>query len=570
MKKLLVLLAACGPGGGSGSGDCKDKIESGDLVITEVFADYKTPTGGTGADEGKEWFEVYNASDRPIELDGVVVTHQRPDGGSAKQHKISSATIAPGQFYVLGNATQDLVPPYVDYGYGADLGNFFNSDGGQIKLACGDSEIDSAQYDTVKEGHSRELSSASLPDYTSNDDLANWCQGNDNEFDSGNFGTPGSESDCQPLIVGQCSDGGTMRPVDAPLAGELIITEVMPGPAKVADNLGEWFEAKAMRAVDLNGLGLDRAGDSSKPDVITATECIHIEAGDYALCAHTMDDQMNGGLPNGAVLGTFKFAMVAGSATAPGDVQIMSGDTVVDAVTWTKSTSGKALQLDPKFTDAVSNDQPSNFCDATMTYGLGDFGTPSAANTSCPVVVQPGQCMDTGGPRAIVKPAAGQLVISEFLANPANVTGFTDAQREWFELTNTGAAAFDLNGLGVASKTGSPQIVNSAACISVAAHGFAVFARSPDMTVNAMIPKVDATFSFSLVDTNGGIQVLDGATVLDAVTWTKVTSGKSTQLDVNKLDATMNDVEANFCDGKTAYGDMSNLGTPGAANATCP
>lgn len=570
MKKLLVLLAACGPSSGGGGGDCKDKIAAGDLVITEVFADYKTPTGGTGADEGKEWFEIYNAADRPIELEGVTITHQRPDGGSAKQHTMSDVTVAPGQFFVLGNATQDLVPPYVDYGYAAELGNFFNSDGGELKLSCGDTEIDSAQYDTVKEGHSRELSSASLPDYTFNDDLANWCQGNDNEFDSGNFGTPGSESDCQPLVVGQCSEGGVMRAVDSPLAGELVITEVMPSPSKVADNLGEWFEAKATRDVDLNGLGLDRAGDSSKPDVITATECIKVKAGGYALFAHTMDNQMNGGLPNGAVLGTFKFAMVAGSATAPGDVQIMSGDTVVDAISWTKSTSGKALQLDPGFTDAVSNDQVTNFCDADMTYGAGDLGTPSSANTACTFLPPAGMCSDNGTNRAIVKPGAGKLVISEFLANPANVTGFTDAQREWFEVYNAGTTAFDLNELGVASKTGTPQLVNSAGCISVAPGAYAVFARSSDPMVNGMIPRVHATFSFSLVDTSGGIQVLDGATVLDAVTWTKVTSGKSTQLDAGKLDATMNDVETNSCPGTAAYGDMTNLGTPGAANAACP
>ena len=43
---------------------------AGDLVITEVFADYEAPPGGTGTDAGKEWFEIYNASDRPLVAQG--------------------------------------------------------------------------------------------------------------------------------------------------------------------------------------------------------------------------------------------------------------------------------------------------------------------------------------------------------------------------------------------------------------------------------------------------------------------------------------------------------------------
>ena len=565
---LAIPLAACGPS--SNSTGCKDKIGPGDLVITEVFADYLAPTGGTGADEGKEWFEIYNAADRPIELGGLTIVHSRPNDASPQSHTMTDVTIAPGQYFTLGNATPDLVPPYVDYGYAADLGNFFNTDGGKLVLECGSAQIDSAGYDTVKQGHSRELSNAQAPDYTFNDETTHWCQGNDSEYDSGNFGTPGAANDCQPLVIGQCSDAGTMRAVDSPLAGDLVITEVMPGPAKSADNLGEWFEARAMRAVDLNGLGLDRAGDTAKADIITDPVCIHVPAGTDIVFAHTTDSAMNGGIPAGTVLGTFKFAMVAGSVASPGDVQILSGTTVVDAVSWTKSTSGKALQLDPMFIDATANDQPSNFCDGTTPYGLGDLGTPGAPNNDCVLLPPPGMCSDGGTIRAVVKPAAGQLVITEFLANPANVAGFSDAQREWFEVTNTGATAFDLNELGISGKTGTPQLVQSASCISIAPAGFGLFARSSDMMVNAMLPAVDATFSFSLVDTAGGLQVFDGATLLDAVTWASVTSGVATQLSSAHLTTTDNDVAANFCKATAMYGDASNLGTPKAANATCP
>ena len=79
---LLVLvvaaLAACGPTDPEGT--CKDTLLAGDLVITEVFADYKAAAGGTGTDDGKEWFEIYNASDRALELEGLTIVHSRPDG----------------------------------------------------------------------------------------------------------------------------------------------------------------------------------------------------------------------------------------------------------------------------------------------------------------------------------------------------------------------------------------------------------------------------------------------------------------------------------------------------------
>jgi hypothetical protein len=161
-------------------------------------------------------------------------------------------------------------------------------------------------------------------------------------------------------------------------------------------------------------------------------------------------------------------------------------------------------------------------------------------------------------------------VISEILANPANVAGQTDATREWFEVANTGATAFDLNELGVGRIGAAGAPVQSARCIPVAPQGFAVFARSADPALNGMLPVVHATFKFGLVDTNGDIQISQGQTVLDAVRWASVTPGVASQLDPGHLTPADNDVPSNFCAATSAYGDMTNQGTPGAANRTCP
>jgi hypothetical protein len=560
---LLVLAAACGPS--SPGTACKDQLLPGDLVLTEVFADFQAPAGGAGTDTGKEWFEVYNASDRPLDLKGLTIVHSRPDGSKAQQHTMLEVTVAPGTFYTFGNATQDLVPPYVDYGYSADLGDFYNADGGKLALKCGDSEIDSATYEGVKSGHSRELSAQSPPEYTFNDDPLNWCEGKDSEFEPANFGTPGQDNDCVPVIAGQCTDNGTPRDVVPAGAGDLVITEVMPGPAKVSDTLGEWFEAKALKDVDLNGLGLDRASDTTKAEIITSAACVHVTAGSYVLFAKNADTAMNGGLPAGAVRGTFKFALVAGTAAAPGDVQIVSGATVVDAITWSKSASGKALQLDPDFTDPTANDSETNFCNAITPYGLGDLGTPNVMNDQCTTLQPAGMCDDNGTLRAIVKPPAGALVISEIMPNPK-----VEPAQEWFEITNVGTTAFDVNDLGLdrAGDTRVPDVIHSVACKSIAPNGFALFAKSADPTTNGMLPAVDGTFGFSMVNSGAGdVQVVDGATVLDAVTWTTSTDGVSKQVKPANLTTTGNDAAANFCPGVAPYGDQTNKGTPKATNA---
>src|SRR5262245_38331065 len=122
MRALLALAGvtglatSCGPSFPD-AGGCKVKLLPGDLVITEVFADFKAMAGSAGTDTGKEWFEIYNAKDQPIDLEGLTVTHSRADGEKSNTHTVRQGVVAPGQFFTLGNAAPELIPPYVDYGY---------------------------------------------------------------------------------------------------------------------------------------------------------------------------------------------------------------------------------------------------------------------------------------------------------------------------------------------------------------------------------------------------------------------------------------------------------------------
>ncbi len=592
-RRLVVLLAlgACGPSEGK-QGECRDSLVVGDLVITEVFADFKAPTGGTGADEGKEWFEIYNASDRPIELEGLRVDHSRPNGDKLKSHVMAAVTIAPGQYFTLGNATPDLVPAYVDYGYSADLGDMFNSDGGRLSLNCGDSEIDATDYEMVKQGASRQLTASTFPDYTLNDDLANWCEANNTEFENSNFGTPGSDNDCTPVIAGLCNDSGTMREVVSPMPGQLVITEVMPNPAVVSDTTAEWFEIQALADIDLNGLAPDRAGDTSNPRPIESTDCIHLAAGERAVFAKSTEMAENG-LPM-PVAGTFTFSLVDGTADKPGDVQILFGTTVIDAITWTSTRSGRSHQLDPGKIDAIANDDPGAFCDGTTIYNTNqagttnDFGTPGEANIACPLVVPAGQCDDGTTIRNIIKPNAGDLVITEVMPAPL-VLG---TNGDWFEVTNVSNTPFDLNGLGIDrdDDTRKPDVVSSTQCKTVMPNTFAVIARSAIPESNGGIEGVAATFGFAMLNSNGHVQVVDPATcgdtspfacttIFDRAAWGSTgsassipRSGASGQLRSDQFTTSANDLApTNYCIGTEVYDAVNaNKGTPGAADPNCP
>ena len=76
---VSALVAGCGPTTTSSTA-CKTALLPGDLVITEVFADYKASAAGNGSDTGKEWFEIYNATHAAIDLAGLTITHSRLDG----------------------------------------------------------------------------------------------------------------------------------------------------------------------------------------------------------------------------------------------------------------------------------------------------------------------------------------------------------------------------------------------------------------------------------------------------------------------------------------------------------
>jgi hypothetical protein len=242
---------------------------------------------------------------------------------------------------------------------------------------------------------------------------------------------------------------------------------------------------------------------------------------------------------------------------------------VLDSISWSSSTAGEAWTVDPLAEDPTANDDPLNWCLATTPFGAGDLGTPGEQGLSCGGgMVGDGMCLEGGVPRLIVPPVAGELVINEWMSNPDVVS---DTDGEWFEVY--AGADVDLNNLELSRVTGGvfqlEATLSSADCLTVTAGSQVVFARDLDSMINGGLPVADFEFSFSLLNSDGGLAVgLDGV-FLDEVTWASRDAGAATSLDPGSLNPAGNDDPANLCPALTPYGLGDNLGTPGVDNPSC-
>jgi hypothetical protein len=169
------------------------------------------------------------------------------------------------------------------------------------------------------------------------------------------------------------------------MLGDVIITEVMADPDRVADNLGEYVEVWSQRDVDLNGVTL--ANEGTGMSTVTSATCVQLASGSYGLFVRSEDASQNGGLP--PALATFSFSL-ANSGTR--NVSLKVGSTVLDTLAYTSGPAvpaGASLQLKPGLTSPADNDDPSNLCPTpTKRYGglpdAGDKGTPGVGNEPCP------------------------------------------------------------------------------------------------------------------------------------------------------------------------------------------
>ena len=173
-------------------------------------------------------------------------------------------------------------------------------------------------------------------------------------------------------------------------SGDLVISEVMVNPAAVTNWRGEWFEVynASGSSVDLDGLEVFDTDEATQGDAFTISESFVLEDGGYAVIARF--DTNNGGVT--ADLTWTGHYLRNGSDS----LFLSNGSEVLDEIAWDDGATfpddaGYSMSLDTTALDSSSNDDGASWCNATSTYGDGDYGTPGAANDGC------GTCPDADG-----------------------------------------------------------------------------------------------------------------------------------------------------------------------------
>lgn len=350
------------------------------------------------------------------------------------------------------------------------------------------------------------------------------------------------------------TDGGLVDVTSAPhptVPGELVITELMPNPTTVSDTEGgEWIELHnpaTDRTFDIGGCVLrDATGESTElPSPLLLTPGAYV-----ALAA--------GVTPGFAPDATYPAGALRLVNTADSVILDCDGVTI-DEVAYDENThpleEGRSLSLDPAFTDATANDDPTNWCAGEDSYN-GDRGTPGAPNPSC------------GDPPAAPTPdEPGALVISEIMVDPVTIG---DGEGEWVELHNPSVEeAWDLRGCHLTSGDGESYTIPSAWVIPAGGYGIAAASASPGFAPDVVYEDL------RLANGRDDVALRCGEVQIDIVAWDDgatfpSATGASMSLDGELLDAELNDLGDAWCEARAedVYHE-GNRGTPGFANPEC-
>ena len=215
--------------------------------------------------------------------------------------------------------------------------------------------------------------------------------------DDGSTVVDGIDDDCDGMI-----DEDSYLDISLLLPGDLIVTEIMSNPSAVDDADGEWFEIYNDTGLELNLNGLGFMDDGANDFVLTGD--VYLFANEYLVLGKNGDTATNGGVNLDYVYGS---AMSLGNGTD--ELYIYNSSEFIDIVMWDNGAtfpdpSGASISLNPG-TNSTDNDDGSNWCEATSSYGDGDLGTPGFDNDVCStpttyaVDVEPllGSCMGCHG-----------------------------------------------------------------------------------------------------------------------------------------------------------------------------
>ena len=354
---------------------------------------------------------------------------------------------------------------------------------------------------------------------------------------------------------------GPLEPVVSDAGpGDLVIVEVMQNPAAVDDSAGEWFEIINVTARPIALAGLTFADAGTDGFTIPILDVTSIAAGTRLVLGQNDDLDSNGGVVVDYVFSSM--SLTNGSD----EIIIRNHDVVVDEIAWDGgsvwpdpdgASMGLHGDLDPR---VVDNNDGSKWCVSVTPFGMGDLGTPGAANDVC-----------------LLGPAPGELVIVEVMQNPSSVF---DDDGEWFEIINVADRTVDLAGLTFEDTGSFPTLpasftIPGGAVVPLPPGNRFVLGTNGDFETNGGVVVDYEYSSFTLGNADDEIIISKGEVIIDQIAW----DGGDTWPDPNGASMTLNgsldpaltdnNDGTNWCPSVTPFG-MGDLGTPGAANDICP
>ena len=237
----------------------------------------------------------------------------------------------------------------------------------------------------------------------------------------------------------------------SPSAAYVVINEVLPDPAKVADDAGEWFEVhnRGTAAVSLQGWRIASNNDA----VHTIAAAVSVPAGGYVVLARSASG--NGGVAAAYAYGT---GLTLANTTDWLALRDASGASV-DSVAWTSATSGAARGVkDPSADNTAVGG--ANWQAQTTTFGAGDRGTPGARNDGYVAPALPGTvaAVTVTPAAATIAPGATQT----FAAAATDASGAVVATTFAWSTSNPAVATVDAAGRAAAVAPGTATVTATA------------------------------------------------------------------------------------------------------------
>ena len=160
------------------------------------------------------------------------------------------------------------------------------------------------------------------------------------------------------------------------MPGQIVISEIMANPAKVDDTVGEWFEVfnPLTVSIDLGGLVVESQKGSGF-ESFSISGPLMLDPGAFAVFAGSANPGINGGL---VVDRSWGNAISLGNSSDSVNIRTDDGLSLVK-VSWTSSASGASAEVRTGTLPTIVQANLATTA-AGLVYGLGDRGTPRAAN----------------------------------------------------------------------------------------------------------------------------------------------------------------------------------------------